>query len=347
MVLLGPSGCGKTTLLRCLAGLERPDAGRISVGGTVVLDTATKVDVPTHKRDIGMVFQNYALWPHMTVGQNVTYPLHCRGVKGAVAIERARKALAVVECEGYVDRLPAALSGGQQQRIALARAMVAEPGLMLFDEPLSNLDYRLRAQLRQDIRELHRELGFTGVYVTHDQTEALQIGSQVAVMKDGKLEQLAEPATVFTHPASPYVASFLGISNAFSITRSGAQWLVDGEEGMSVDLALYDLSEVAYDLYVRASEVQLLVPGSAPRPGDALVRINGGRVVDVIYSGESSEWLVEIGGLTVRASAPARTWPFTRGDQVDLGFDAWATLLYTKDMHPSLVTWSAQTQPVA
>jgi iron(III) transport system ATP-binding protein len=274
----------------------------------------------------------------MTVEQNGAFPLACRRQKGAQAKERARAALALVECAVYGNRLPAALSGGQQQRVALARALVAEPALMLFDEPLSNLDYRLRAQLRQDIRDLHRRLGFTGVYVTHDQTEALQLGTRVAVMKDGRLEQLADPVTVFTHPASPYVARFLGITNTMPIKRSGEDWHVGDEQVMRIDLPRRDLPDSAYDLYVRSSEVQLLPAGSTSLRANDLVRINGGRVVDVLYSGEQSEWVIDVASMTLRAASPARTWPFRRGDLVDVAFDVGAALLYTEGDTPALVS---------
>ena len=173
LVLVGPSGCGKTTTLRCLAGLEVPDAGSITFGGRTVFDAAAGVDVAPDKRNIGMVFQSYALWPHMTVRENVAYPLKVRGLKQGLAQGWVDDTVKLVDCEKLLDRYPAQLSGGQQQRVALARGLVARPELMLFDEPLSNLDARLRDQVRSQLHELHARLGFTAVFVTHDQVEAL------------------------------------------------------------------------------------------------------------------------------------------------------------------------------
>ena len=168
LVLLGPSGCGKTTLLRCVAGLEDAQEGRIILEGKTVFDSASGLNQPTHLRDIGMVFQNYSLWPHMTVQRNVAYPLRARGIGAAERSARAREVLQVVQCDHLADRYPAMLSGGQQQRIALARALAPRPKVMLLDEPLSNLDALLRVELRTHLRAIHRELGFTGIYVTHD-----------------------------------------------------------------------------------------------------------------------------------------------------------------------------------
>lgn len=181
-VLLGPSGCGKTTTLRCIAGLEEPDAGQILLGERTVADTRQGVFIAPEKRNIGMVFQNYALWPHMTVRQNVAYPLKTRTRLGDEQHRQVIAALQLVGLEGYAERYPAELSGGQQQRVALARALVARPALMLFDEPLSNMDAQLRIRLRQDLRRIHDELGYTAVYVTHDHAEALALADRIAVM---------------------------------------------------------------------------------------------------------------------------------------------------------------------
>jgi iron(III) transport system ATP-binding protein len=214
-VLLGPSGCGKTTTLRCIAGLEDPTAGRISMGGKLVADPARGIFVPPDKRAIGMVFQSYALWPHMTVFDNVAYPLKHRH-KGLSRHELAREvdeALALVGLRGLESRGPAELSGGQQQRVALARAVVARPRLLLFDEPLSNLDAQLRQRLRQDLRRVHEKTGRTSIYVTHDQAEALTLADRVAVMRAGRLEQLGAPTEIFLSPATRFVAEFVGFDN--------------------------------------------------------------------------------------------------------------------------------------
>lgn len=214
-VLLGPSGCGKTTTLRCIAGLEEPTAGAISIGDQVVVDGDRAIFVPPHRREVGMMFQSYALWPHMTVFQNVAYPLrHQRRHLGQKAVaEQVARTLAIVGLEGYEGRQPTQLSGGQQQRVALARALAAQPRLLLFDEPLSNLDAQLRARLRMDLRRVHDETGGTSIYVTHDQAEALALADRVAIMKFGQLEQLGPPREIFLSPASRFVAEFVGYEN--------------------------------------------------------------------------------------------------------------------------------------
>ncbi len=324
LVLLGPSGCGKTTLLRCLAGLDEPDDGRITVGGSPVFEAAEGVAVPSHRRDIGMVFQNYALWPHLTVAENVAYPLRCRGVGRTERDAGVAGALDLVECGELADRLPAALSGGQQQRIALARALVAEPRLMLFDEPLSNLDYRLRAQLREQIRNLHRALGFTAVYVTHDQTEALQLGTRVAVLREGRIEQVGDPRSVFGSPASPYVAEFLGITNSLEVSRVDGAWCSGGN---TLDLGRVGAAGTGdMTLYARPSSLHLVAAGSdGPRGG---VRLRGAVVDDVLYDGDDSVWVLSWARTRLRATAATGRWPQDVGDVVDVVVPADDVLLY-------------------
>ena len=224
LVLLGPSGCGKTTTLRCLAGLETPEKGSITFNGEPMFDAAARTNVPPNKRSIGMVFQSYALWPNMTVRKNIAYPLKARKMKDALAGGRVEEAAAMVDCGHLLDRLPAQLSGGQQQRIAVARGMAARPDLVLFDEPLSNLDALLRDQVRTEIHRLHAELGFGAVFVTHDHSEAFALGDRLAIMKSGKIEQLATPQDVFDQPVSEYVADFIGMSNRLELHRSGLEW---------------------------------------------------------------------------------------------------------------------------
>src|SRR4051794_6776383 len=230
LVLLGPSGCGKTTTLRCIAGLETADEGAISFADRAVFDAARRVNVPPNKRNIGMVFQSYALWPHMTVRKNIGYPLRTRRMKRERANEWIEEVAALVDPTPLLDRYPAQLSGGQQQRIALARGLVARPDLVLFDEPLSNLDARLRDQVRTEIHELHGRLGFTAVYVTHDQVEALALGDRLAIMRQGALEQLATPDEVFEEPATEYVAAFIGMANRLGFERHDGSWFLDGEQ---------------------------------------------------------------------------------------------------------------------
>ena len=220
--LLGPSGCGKTTTLRCIAGLERPEGGQIDVDGRVV--SGDKVFVPPHERSIGMVFQSYAIWPHMNVFENVAYPLRVARPRP----DRARmksaveEALALVGLEGLEDRPAPQLSGGQQQRLAFARALVRRPKLLLLDEPLSNLDAKLRERMRIELRELQRRLRITTVYVTHDQTEALFLSHRIAVMRDGRIVQEGGPRDIYTSPASGFVADFVGVGT-FVRAEVGAQ----------------------------------------------------------------------------------------------------------------------------
>jgi ABC-type Fe3+/spermidine/putrescine transport system ATPase subunit len=205
--LLGPSGCGKTTLLRLVAGFYRPDAGEVRFG-------EQRVDgLPAHARNIGMVFQNYALWPHMTVRANITYGLRLRRLPTVEIAERLERGLRQVNLTGLEDRYPGQLSGGQQQRVALARALVLNPDILLLDEPLSNLDAKIRVQVRSEIRLLQRALGITTIYVTHDQEEALSLSDRVAVMREGRIQQVAPPKVLYERPANRFVADFVGTNN--------------------------------------------------------------------------------------------------------------------------------------
>jgi iron(III) transport system ATP-binding protein len=234
--LLGPSGCGKTTLLRMLAGFVQPDAGEIYFGDQRV------THLPARQRDAGMVFQTYALWPHMTVAANVAYGLHVRGLKRNDIARRVEHGLKLVRMEGMQNRRPNQLSGGQQQRVALARALVVEPRVFLLDEPLSNLDARLRDEMREEIRRLHKETGLTMVYVTHDQREALTLADRLAVMHQGRLMQVGRPQEVYGRPANRFVAAFLGDSNFIPGT------VRDSSDGQCVvETALGTLSSSAFD----------------------------------------------------------------------------------------------------
>ncbi len=210
---LGPSGCGKTTTLRCVAGLERPDIGSISIGGKTVFSAAERVYVPTNRRPIGMVFQSYAIWPHMTVFENVAYPLTIQHVNKADIKKRVGEVLKIVGLQGLEDRPAPKLSGGQQQRVAFARALVNEPKVMLLDEPLSNLDAKLREQMRFEIKALQRRVNITTIYVTHDQGEALAISDQIAVMHAGKLIEVGNPHQLYSRPKRRFTATFLGLTN--------------------------------------------------------------------------------------------------------------------------------------
>lgn len=209
-VLLGESGCGKSTALNAVAGLLQPNQGAIRLGEKVIFNAEAGINLASNHRDIGMVFQSYALWPHLTVSENVAYPLRRRKKNRQEIAQRVEEALVTVRCQLLSDRFPGELSGGQQQRVALARALVARPRLILFDEPLSNLDASLRRELRDELARLHREIGFTGLYVTHDQTEALSLGTEVAVMGKGRIVQSGTPDVVYGRPTSEFVARFFG-----------------------------------------------------------------------------------------------------------------------------------------
>jgi iron(III) transport system ATP-binding protein len=205
--LLGPSGCGKTTLLRLIAGFYEPDAGELR------FDDRLMNRVPPHQRNTGMVFQNYALWPHLTVAQNVAYGLEVRGLGTAEREQRVRETLEIVQMNAFADRSPAALSGGQQQRVALARALVIRPDVLLLDEPLSNLDAKLRLEMREEIRRIHDQTRITTIYVTHDQKESLSLADRMAVLHDGTAEQVGTPREVYRRPANQFVAEFIGETN--------------------------------------------------------------------------------------------------------------------------------------
>jgi iron(III) transport system ATP-binding protein len=239
--LLGPSGCGKTTTLRSIAGLERPDSGLIEVGGQVLFngrERARFVNVPANERGLGMVFQSYAIWPHMSVFDNVAFPLQVRKraerpSKREIA-ERVTRVLVTMELSELAGRQATKLSGGQQQRLALARALVIEPPLLLLDEPLSNLDAKLRESLRYELKRLQRDLGITSVYVTHDQTEALVLSTSVAVMRSGDIIQVGRPREIYENPNSRFVAEFIGTSNFLTATvadRDGDRYTVNTPDG--------------------------------------------------------------------------------------------------------------------
>ena len=213
--LLGPSGCGKTTTLRCIAGLEKPDKGQISIDAAEVFSDSKNLYMPANKRDIGMVFQSYAIWPHMNVFNNVAFPLVEQRMKRDLIKEKVESVLKLVKLDGLENRAAPLLSGGQQQRLALARALVKSPRLMLLDEPLSNLDARLRHMMRIELKLLLKKLNITSLYVTHDQIEALSMSDSIAVMNEGRIEQVGSPATIYHKPEKKFVADFMGAANFF------------------------------------------------------------------------------------------------------------------------------------
>jgi iron(III) transport system ATP-binding protein len=226
--LLGPSGCGKTTTLRCVAGLDTPNDGRIMIGGMTVSDPSNGIEIPPEKRSIGMVFQSYAIWPHMNVFQNVAFPLKLKKMNRSDIQEKVSNTLNLVGLGAFSDRPATDLSGGQQQRVALARALVAEPHLVLFDEPLSNLDAKLRDYMREELLSLQKQINFTAIYVTHDQREALALSDHLIIMKDGRVDQIGRPDEVYNNPRTSFVADFMGASNTLegSVVHAGSNHFV-------------------------------------------------------------------------------------------------------------------------
>ncbi len=303
--LLGPSGCGKTTTLRSIAGLERPRAGVIAVGERVVYSSEKKTFVPPNRRNFGMVFQSYAIWPHMNVFQNAAFPLQVRkGKPGRKQIEeKVMRVLSAVGLDHLADREATKLSGGQQQRLALARALVMEPELLLLDEPLSNLDAKLRERMRFELKRLQRELRLTTVYVTHDQSEALALSHEIAVMNEGHIVQIGAPRDIYEHPKNKFVADFVGTTNFVEATVRGPQ----GAQGYyRVSTALGDLGAYSVEalragdrviLSVRPEDVEL--SEQRPESGDVCEA-----VVDVkVFLGEYLDFQVKVGDRLLLARA--------------------------------------------
>jgi iron(III) transport system ATP-binding protein len=299
VVLLGPSGCGKTTTLRCVAGLEHPTSGRIIIGGTMYTDPQAGVLVPPRARNLGMVFQSYAVWPHMTVRQNVAYPLKARGVPRRDQAKAIEEALALVELSSYADRPVTQLSGGQMQRVALARSMVYQPQILLLDEPLSNLDAQLRLRLRDGLRRIIKRVGLTALYVTHDQQEAVVLGDRIGVMRDGNLLQLDAPDELYNRPADLFVAGFTGASNVIAgrlVSRDGAWGDVSLNSGdvLTVRLAGGMGPGTAVNVALRPDTV-LFEPANA---GPNQFR---GQVVSRNYQGTQTVYEVSLFGQTIEA----------------------------------------------
>ena len=306
LTLLGPSGCGKTTTLRMIAGLEQNDAGRILIGDRVVSDAARGFFVPPERREIGMVFQSFAIWPHMTVAANVAYPLEVRRQPRHEVRTRVTDVLRLMQMEHLAERPATALSGGQQQRVAIARALVFQPRVLLMDEPLSNLDAQLREQMRLEIRALQQRLAITTVYVTHDQEEAMVLSDEIAVMSEGRVLQLADPETIYARPATRTIAAFFGAPNllpakASEVRRDGDRTLArvdgDGWEGWCAAPATLRNGD-AVTVIVRPEIIR--VGGERPRTGIVWT----GVVRQRIFHGARNLYTVESGALRLSVDAP-------------------------------------------
>jgi iron(III) transport system ATP-binding protein len=329
VTLVGPSGCGKTTLLRMVAGLETPTSGTIVLSGREVFNSELGIDLAANRRNLGMVFQSYALWPHMTAFDNVAFPLTrssdfrrslSRRQRHRVLRTRVLDILQLVGCDHLADRYPSEMSGGQQQRVAVARALVNSPEIVLMDEPLSNLDAKLRSRLRFDLRTLQQELGFTAVYVTHDRAEALSMADEVVVLRDGIIEQQGSPFAVYERPSSAYVSDFLGDHNLVdgTITRDGASVFAE------TFLGRIDVSDLA--VHVDSDVIQISVPREAITvarclPHDAGSGRDEALVVGVPYCGWFSELLIRLpDGEEVTSRIHGET-PVRAGDHVVLRVD--------------------------
>jgi iron(III) transport system ATP-binding protein len=309
VTLLGPSGCGKTTVLRLLAGFLRPDAGTIRVGGTVL--SSAEAVVPPERRGMGMVFQSYAVWPHKTVYQNVAFGLEVRRVPAAEARRRVAAVLELVNLAGLEARYPSQLSGGQQQRVALARSLVVEPGILLLDEPLSNLDAKLRERMRWELKDLQRRTGITFVYVTHDQAEAMALSDRIAVLHAGVLQQAGPPREVYARPANRTVADFMGLVNLLPgrvLRAAGGEG--EGEVGLpggrALRLALPGGLQAGQAVEVAVRPETLAVSAAPPDAGDGAVAVLAGTVAELTFLGSVTDCQVALeDGLRLRVQDPA------------------------------------------
>ena len=320
--LLGPSGCGKTTTLRMIGGFEAPSRGQVRIGGTDV------TSMPPNKRPTNMVFQQLALFPHLTVFGNVAFGLRLRRLGKAEIAGRVSRVLQLVDLAGMTARFPAQLSGGQQQRVAIARSLVLEPRILMFDEPLSNLDFKLRIQMREELRNLQRRLGKTSIYVTHDQTEALALSDRIAVLSHGRIEQIGTPTEIYEHPASAFVAEFIGSSNMLRgriVEKGEAGTIVATETGLRLRCRPEPEGEVEsaeVSVLLRPERIHVEAPGGTATSGQNRV---SARIAEVTYLGEDLHLSLDLaGGERLRASVKnanaARDW--APAQNVELVVDA-------------------------
>ncbi len=316
--LLGPSGCGKTTTLRCIAGLERPESGKISIGDQLVVSSEQRIFIPPERRTIGMVFQSYAIWPHMTVYQNVAYALKSKGLSKTQIRQRVTSVLELVGLTDQVDRPAPNLSGGQQQRVALARALASEPKVLLLDEPLSNLDAKLRHQMRAELRRLQRETGVTAVYVTHDQEEALALSDEIAVMVDGLIVELGNPQEIYQRPKQQFTADFLGFANFLK-----ARVVEKGPEEVLLEVAGRKISCNSCDVEAGQQVTMFFRPEnvtvSKEEPGQTASLM--GYVTDMLFLGQIVDCHLRVGASEkVRVRIHPKQAPNT-GDRVFITID--------------------------
>jgi iron(III) transport system ATP-binding protein len=315
VTLLGPSGCGKTTTLRCLAGLDTIDGGEIRINEQSVSNTATGVFVPPHERNLGMVFQSYAVWPHLTVAQNVAFPLTVRGVRDTS--EAVKWALDIVGMYELASRRPSELSGGQQQRVALARAIAGQPQVLLFDEPLSNLDARLRDRTRAEISRIQRELKVPAIYVTHDQTEALSMSDRIIVMHAGLTIQDGTPKQIYHAPANRFVADFIGNANFLRVQQQGKEWHLPDGTALAVCPDTLHLQGDKIAALVRPEAIQIEhYPGTQLKPGTNRLT---GIVLSSVFLGQHIEHLVSAAGLELRAFSRS---PIASDSRITISFHA-------------------------
>jgi iron(III) transport system ATP-binding protein len=316
--LLGPSGCGKTTLLRCIVGLEAPDCGEISIGGQVVWSKAKNISIPPEKRGLGMVFQTYAIWPHMNVFDNVAYPLQIRRLPRDVIRQKVQKTLQFVQLEGFEGRPATKLSGGQQQRVALARALVAEPKVILFDEPLSNLDAKLREETRKELKTFLAKLQITAVYVTHDRVEALALSDWIAVMKAGRIVEVGTPQKIYFDADHRFVADFIGRANlvkALVIAQENGHTIV--ESGLGTLACQHRDFEIGTEVTLcLRPEFITIVRGEAARGRNVV----NGHVDSLVFVGEAYEAEIRAGNEVLLAKTHADV-PLKEGEAVSFSLD--------------------------
>ena len=320
VTLLGPSGCGKTSTLRMIAGLQANSAGRITVGDMLVSDPQAGVFIAPERRHLGMVFQSYAIWPHMTVFENVAYPLRVRREASSSIAPRVMEALRLVDMQDYAQRPAPALSGGQQQRVAIARALVGEPAVLLLDEPLSNLDAKLRAQTGEEFRSLQRRLGITTIYVTHDQEEAMTLSDRIVLMQAGKIQQAGPPVELYRRPVDASVAAFFGspnllradvLASASDQGRCNAELQIGQWQGRCPSpVALQPLQQAL--VVARPEDIRLAAPGQPQDAGDLILEAS---VTDTVFRGGRATVVLDAGGLVLKAEVPALQTPAV-GDRV-------------------------------